>query len=194
VKEPSRSRAVTLTAVMAATALLISIMKVEFPFYPLVYLKFDFAEVPSALTYILAGPRWGYMCALVHYAGLLASRGDPLGPTMKFLAVASMLLGMQLARGRQRLSIVLGALVRVLAMSVANLLVVCVLFPSWLPIIRELLLAAGIGVGGWGDVLAAALLLTGVYNFLHTLLSVLPALLIVRELRSRLGWPTSPLQ
>jgi len=192
VRRLNRSRALTLTAVMAATALLLSLLKIEFPFYPLVYLKFDPAEVPSALAYMLAGPKWGYMCALVHYIGLLASRGDPLGPTMKFLAVVSMLLGMQLARGRQRLSIALGALVRVVAMSVANLLVVCVLFPSWLPIIKELLVVAGIKVGSWGDVLAAALLLTGVYNFLHTLLSLLPALLIVREVRCRLGWPTSP--
>lgn len=176
---------------MAATALLLSLLRVEAPFYPLVYLKFDAAEIPSALTFMLVGPRWGYVCALAHYAGLLASRGDPLGPTMKFLAVASMLLGMQLAGGRLRLALALGALVRVAAMSAANLVVVCILFPYWLPVIAELLRRAGIPVYTQADAMTAALLLTAAYNCIHVLLSVLPAAFIAREACRRLGWPAT---
>ena len=179
------TKAITMTAVMASIALLLSIARIEIPFYPLIYLKFDFAEIPSVLTFLLVGAKWGYLCALVHYAGLLARSGDPLGPTMKFLAVSSMLLGMQLSSSHSKLSLALGALVRIVAMSLANMLVIGFLFPSWIPAIQGLLKTAGLEVEGWNEVMCVTLMLTGVFNALHTLLSVIPAMLVEREVRRR---------
>ena len=176
-----------LTAVMSAAALLISALRVEVPFYPLVFLKFDFAEVPSVLAFTLAGPRWGYLCAVFHYAGLLSRGSDPLGPTMKFLAVVSMLAGMHAGGSRWKLALLCGMAVRAAAMALANLVVLGLLFPHWLSYSIALLSAAGLKVSGWWDAMAMTIILVSVYNCVHVLLSIIPAELIAREVRRRLG-------
>ena len=180
-----RSACIAFTAIMAALAFLISLARIEVPFYPLIYLKFDFAEIPSTLTFLLLGPSWSYICATIHYFGLLARSGDPLGPTMKYLAVISMLAGMSLYRSKTLVSFVLGALARIAVMSIANIIVVGFLFPSWLSFIKFLLESVGLSLTQDWEVLLVAVLLTAVYNAIHTILSVVPSWIIDREVKKR---------
>jgi len=181
-----RALSVAVTAMMSALAVVISLLRLEAPFPVLTYLKFDLAEVPSVLTFLLAGPWWSYFCALMHAVGLLIRGSDPLGASMKFLAVASMLAGMQLARRRWRVALAAATALRVAAMSVANLLVLGFLFPGWLAYAERLLRAAGVPVGGRGDVLLITLALTAVFNALHVLLSVVPSAIVAERVRRAL--------
>lgn len=190
IAQPRKSQAIAFTAIMSASALIISSLRVELPFYPLTFLKFDFAEIPSLITFMLVGPKWSYFCALLHYFGLLSRGGDPLGPTMKFTAVLSMLLGMhcglQLKSTKLWPTLLLGMGSRSLAMALANYIVLGFLFPSWLNYSKFLLNAAGIGVEGWADVMALTLALVTAYNCIHTLFSFIPAKLIVSQVERRL--------
>jgi riboflavin transporter FmnP len=175
------------TAVMAALAIAISALRLEFPFYPLVFLKFDLAEIPSVLAFALVGARWSYLCALFHFAGLLARGSDPLGASMKLAAVVSMLAGLQIARHRWKLAVISAMVTRAFAMSVANLAVLGFLFPSWLDFAWKLLTSVGVPVRSREEALLATLALTAVYNCLHVLLSVVPAAAIAEEVERRIG-------
>ncbi len=175
------------TAVMAALAIAISALRLEFPFYPLVFLKFDLAEIPSVLAFALVGARWSYLCALFHFAGLLARGSDPLGASMKLAAVVSMLAGLQIARHRWKLAVISAMVTRAFAMSVANLAVLGFFFPSWLDFAWKLLTSVGVPVRSREEALLATLALTAVYNCLHVPLSVVPAAAIAEEVERRIG-------
>lgn len=176
---------VAVTAMMASLVVASSLLRLEIPFYPLTYLKFDIAEIPSVMAFLLAGPCWGYLCALVHFLGLVARGGDPLGASMKLAAVASMLLGLQLSR-RRKVAVALSMGIRSATMSAANFLVLSFLFPHWMNIAVKLLRAAGISVGGWGGAMALILLLTAIFNCIHVILSVAIAAAVVEGAERRL--------
>lgn len=188
--QPRKSQAIAFTAIMSASALIISSLRVELPFYPLTFLKFDLAEIPSLLTFMLIAPKWSYFCALLHYFGLLSRGGDPLGPTMKFTAVLSMLLGMhwglRLKPTKLRLALLLGMGLRSFAMALANYIVLSFLFPSWLDYSKFLLNTAGIRVSEWTDTMILTLILVTAYNCIHTLFSFIPAKLMVSQIEKRL--------
>ncbi|MEM2795469.1 MAG: hypothetical protein QXY49_06415, partial [Thermofilaceae archaeon] len=185
-----KSQAIAFTALMSASALIISSLRVELPFYPLTFLKLDFAEIPSLLTFMLVAPKWSYFCALLHYFGLLSRGGDPLGPTMKFTAVLSMLFGMHWGlRSKSTklwLALLLGMGLRSFIMALANYILLSFLFPSWLDYSKFLLNAAGIGVSEWTDVIVLTLVLVTTYNCIHTLFSFIPAKLIASQVERRL--------
>ena len=182
-----RSYELAVTAVMSALAIAMAALRLEFPFYPLVFLKFDLAEIPSVLTFALAGARWSYLCALFHFAGLLARGSDPLGASMKLAAVVSMLAGLHAARHRWAFAIAVAMAARALAMSVANLAVLGFLFPAWLDFAWKLLSGVGIPVRSREEALLVTLALTAVFNCLHVLLSVVPAAAVAREAERRIG-------
>jgi len=103
--------------------------KIPFPWMPV--LKFDFTGIPIVLSLLLLGLKPGGVTSVVAFLAILARSGDMVGPAMKALAEFSTILGMSLGllslkRG-QRLtkpvSFVLGSVVRVLVMALANLLV-----------------------------------------------------------------------
>jgi len=175
------------TAVMSALAIVMSLHRLEIPFYPLVYLKFDLAEIPSVLTLALAGAWWSYLCALFHFVGLLARGSDPLGASMKLTAVASMLAGLQIARRRWKLAIASATATRALAMSAANFIVLSFLFPSWLDFAWKLLASVGMPVRSREEALLTTLALTAVFNCFHVLLSVIPAAAITEGVVRRIG-------
>lgn len=178
-----RSYSIAVTAAMSALTIVLTLFRVELPFYPLTFLKFDFAELPSVLTLALVGPSWSYFCALMHLFGLLARGSDPLGASMKFLAVTSMLAGLHVARRRWKFAIAVASLTRVVAMSLANLVVLGFLFPHWLRVAQKLLNAAGIPVSGWMDTLLVTLVFVAVFNVLHVLLATLPSVAIAAKVQ-----------
>jgi len=180
-----RSACIALTSIMASLALVISVARIEVPFPVLTYLKFDLAEIPSVLTLLLAGPGWSYLCAAIHYMGLLSRSGDFLGPTMKFLAVVSMLAGVGIGRGRPLVMLTMGTLLRVTVTSISNLLVLGFLFPEWLSYAEALLRGVGFNPAGEWEVMLVTLALTAVFNVLHTLLSLIPSWAIAVEARRR---------
>ena len=138
------SVAVTLTAVLAALALVITVSKIEVVYPILPYLKFDFAEIPSVLAFFLVSPYSGLSTAVIHWLFLIYRAGNVLGPTMKFTAVVSMLAGFwftSLISGRfvknphwRKYLIactIVGGVFRVVAMSILNVVVLLFVAPAY---------------------------------------------------------------
>ena len=132
----SKSSKLTGTALLAALvivfdyALKFSGLKIPFPWMPT--LKFDFTGIPIALSLFMYGPVSALTTSLVAFVGILARSGDVIGASMKFAAEFSTVLGLGLGvRAAERLTplvqkgagLALGVAFRVVAMSVANILV-----------------------------------------------------------------------
>ena len=132
----SKSSKLTGTALLAALvivfdyALKFSGLKIPFPWMPT--LKFDFTGIPIALSLFMYGPVSALTTSLVAFVGILARSGDVIGASMKFTAEFSTILGLGLGvKAAERLKprvqkgagLALGVAFRVVAMSIANILV-----------------------------------------------------------------------
>lgn len=179
------ARRIALTALLASVAALLSLSSISIPFPLLPFLRFDLAEVPDVLSFILLGPAGGMTVTLIHWMLLnLHSSFDPIiGPTMKFMAVFATILGLYLGTYfiRQGLSnnrayttlLFSGTVVRFLIMIPPTFLLYYLISPGrYLPFAVQSLSEFGIHVSG---LLAAALLVTlvtGIYNIAHALLTI----------------------
>ena len=132
----NKSSRITGTALLAALvvvldyALKFSGLKIPFPWMPT--LKFDFTGIPIALSLFMYGPVSALTTSLVAFVGILARSGDVIGASMKFTAEFSTVLGLGLGvKAAERLTprvqkgagLALGVAFRVVAMSIANILV-----------------------------------------------------------------------
>ncbi len=197
-----RTVSLTLTAFYAATAIIITILKLEI-YYPLLpYLKFDFAEIPSVIAFIMVGPWSGFTSAIAHWLFLIHSSGNPLGATMKFSAVSSMLIGFWLANVILRkfkkhlsdynflisLCTLSGGIVRVIVMSIFNIIVLTIIAPGYLIFAAEIirnLIGRNVSLN---EALYWTLILTGLYNAIHVVFSAIPSILLIKILRKRISW------
>jgi riboflavin transporter FmnP len=163
------------------------------PFPPLPYLKFDFSEVPVTVALMLMGPVYGFLSSVIYWIVLTMRAGDVLGPAMKFAAVASMIVGFWVAsaiyrRVVKKKSIIsmmvsgflLGSLFRVIVMSVFNYLVLLYIAPYYVDFIAPILSSIGLPAETTMDVVIWSLLLTAVYNAIHSAISVFPAYLLTK--------------
>lgn len=180
---------VSLTAIMGALAIALSLARIQVPYPLLPFLKVDFAEIPSFIAYFLLGPLSGACCAALHWLGMVLRSGNPVNPTFKLLAVLSNLLGFwageKVGKGAWA-SIALGAVSRVAVMTVVNLLVFAVLAPGYLELTKALLRGLGLSFSTDAEALAWALLLIGVFNAIHAAVSGVPALLVARAVKRRI--------
>ena len=146
--------------------------KIPFPWLP--FLKFDFTGIPIVLSTLIIGFQAGVTTSIVAFLAILVRSGDIIGASMKGLAELWTVLGMSLGlifsrdKGLTTLvSFALGCTSRVLAMVLANLLI--------LP------LAYGIPMSG-----AIALTpLVATFNVIHGFLSMFGARLIYEALKHR---------
>jgi len=185
---------ISATSIFGALASILAILPLSIP-YPLIpYLKFDLAEIPVMIALLCFGPISGVGSALIYWA-ILLWRGEfsPIGPSMKFLAVFSMLLGLwigaKIFRGSKfklHLSFLLGALFRILSMTVMNYLMAYLLFPDFMSLAaRTISLALGINFSGEISCLIMVLAFTAIFNLIHSILSMAPSILIVKHISSR---------
>ena len=174
-------------------AVVITMTKLTIPFPPLPYLKFDFSEVPVTVALMLMGPVYGFLSAVIYWIVLTMRAGDVLGPAMKFAAVASMIVGFWVASVVYRRIIkrkgftsimvsgfVLGSLFRAVIMSVFNFLVLLYIEPYYVDFIGPILASLGLPSGTTMDVVIWSLLLTAVYNVVHSAFTVFPAYLLTK--------------
>lgn len=185
-----RAKTVTSGAAMAGLALILTFLPLSFPFPPIPFLRFDPAEIPVFAALLGFGPFSMVVTLFVYYFTLLAvGEFTPLGPTMKFLAVASSLLGFVVgsklvaAKGFKPM-IVTGALVgtflRVLVMSAANYVVLLILFPEFLQFaVTTLSMFLGTSLVSQEGFLLV-LTFTAIYNILHMPLSLIPAIVVLK--------------
>jgi len=174
----------------AVTTVITAGIQPPFPILP--FLKFDPAELFSVLAFLIFGPVAGLITATVHWIFLTVNASTPLGPSVKFAAVLSTLLGLWLGGrlyqrflGRyHQLSIVMGSMVGLAALSrVAVLLLVNYFVFTYIgPVIfgiqylqfseKTLQLTLGLQFAGPWEVLMAMLFYTSIYNALHAAFSV----------------------
>jgi riboflavin transporter FmnP len=191
-----RSVALTGAAVFGSLAALTTIVlpaNIQ-PAFPLLsFLRFDPAELFDVLAFLIFGPIPALITAIVHWA-ILAETGTNgiLGPTGKFAAVLSTLLGLwlgsmtyrRIAQRNTRTSLALGtmlgfaALARVGLMVVVNYFIFTYIGPvifgiDYLGFSQKSLAAVGMQFANSWQVLWAMLLFTSIFNGLHAAFSVI---------------------
>jgi riboflavin transporter FmnP len=189
----SPTAAIAVTAIFSAMAVAITMTKLTIPYPPLPYLKFDFSEIPVTVALLLMGPVYGFLSSVIYGIVLTMRAGVVLGPSMKFAAVASMIVGFWVASvvyrrvvGRKSITsmmgvgFVLGSLFRAVVMSVFNYLVLLYIAPYYVDFIGPILVTLGLPAETTMDVVVWSLLLTAVYNVIHSAISVFPAYLLTK--------------
>jgi len=179
-----RSILVSSIGLFAGLAVAITLTGFEIPFPLLPYLKFDFAEIPVIMALFLLGPFSGLVTCFIYGIALMAARGWVLGPAMKFIAVASTILGFLLGTKAScvvrkqpstsfsfTVGTVFSIIVRVFTGTVTNIIVLLWVAPEFLFF-----------------ALLWSLLFTGIFNLLHTLLSSVPPAIILKGAALRIPW------
>lgn len=181
--------------VFSALTVMLTSLKAEVPFPLLPYLKFDFAEVPVMISLLLFGPIPSLVTETIHWIALTVTHGWVLGPLMKFLAVVPMIAGFWFGvyaykrlHSEKTHSIavlfivgnVVGIIVRVFMCSITNIAVFLIVAPEYLSYASYMLELVGILATSTFEILLWTLLLTGVFNALHVLLSSFVAFTILK--------------
>jgi len=126
------------TAILAALVIIFdyslkfSGLKLPFPWMP--FLKFDFTGVPIVVSFLLFGSYSSAITSTIACLGIVLRSGDLVGGVMKGIAEFSTVLGMTLglrlmdrfntgSRSTKMVSITIGVLLRILSMSVWNLVI-----------------------------------------------------------------------
>lgn len=173
---------ISYSAIFGALAIVISLLKIEFPMPILFWLKFDFAEVPDLLAFYIGGLDVGIATTLIHY--IILNLGTPvhpvIGPLAKFVAVLSMMIGIYLAgllREKPGLTtqLTFAILFRVVLMTFMNIIIYYIFIPDVLQNLPKILKPY---FGEIGTVEAAFILvlgLTGIFNAVHALITVIIA-------------------
>ena len=191
------TRSIALSAIFSALAVMLTMINITIPFPLLPYLKFDFSEIPVTMAFFLVGPQYALLSTAIYWVVLTIRAGDILGPAMKGAAVASMIIGLWIAskvtkgnktKGFKTLitsGMVIGGLVRVAVLSIFNYAVFTVIAPFWLEYATGLVAALGLPVTSTSQTILWVLLLTGLYNLLHTALSMIPSVFITEATLAR---------
>lgn len=101
-------------------------LKIPFPWMP--FLKFDFTGVPIAFAVFLYGISSGAFTSIVACFAIVLRSGDLVGAAMKGLAEFSTVLGIKISfylpnRLRNVTSYIVGIFLRIVVMSVMNLII-----------------------------------------------------------------------
>ncbi|MEM2004167.1 MAG: hypothetical protein QXI52_01715 [Nitrososphaerota archaeon] len=188
---------IVVVTLFGGLAALLTIFPLDFPFPLVPYLRFDAAEIPVFVAFMLFGPTAG-LATCVTYLGVLLpiTMGEwlwPIGPFLKFFATASQVLGMSigfrvyrlLKRGGYAAFLIqlttLGMILRIMVMTLANYAVLTM--TAQVEFIGALLRT----ITGWSlssstEVIVIILVLTALFNALHTPLSMMPAALLVKRI------------
>jgi len=176
-------------AVLAALAYAFSLLRLHIRYPLLPFLSFDFSEIPDVLAYMLFGLSGGLVSTMAHWVAL--NFGTPfhqlVGPTMKLLAVISMIAGLHVAsrvKGGSAIlnCISLALLSRTTVMALATFLLYYSIFPDvYLPFSRRALEGIGITVGSDLTLATVMVIFTSIFNILHVLLTVPLAYMVYKR-------------
>lgn len=191
------TRSIALSAIFSALAVMLTMINITIPFPLLPYLKFDFSEIPVTMSFFLIGPHYALLSTAIYWMVLTIRAGDILGPAMKGAAVTSMIIGLWIAskvtkgnktKGVKSLitsGLVLGGLLRVVVLSLFNYAVLTYIAPFWLDYATGFVAVLGLPTTSASQTILWVLLLTGLYNFLHTALSMIPSVFITEATIAR---------
>lgn len=191
------------SSIFAAIAAILAILPLSFPFPIITFLKFDLAEIPIVLALLLYGFPPALLATIVYWIILLGFGSfSPIGPTMRFLATTSMIVGIyggyvmfreeRIELNPSALPIAAGTLVgmvfRVLVMTLANYVVLIMLFPDFLSYaVNDVCKALGWSFSSNEEAVFWVFTFVAAFNVLQTILSVVPAVVIVKAVLRRIG-------
>ena len=192
----SRTLNIVLPAIFASLAVFMTLANIVFTFPILPYLRFELAEIPVVIVFLIMGPVPGLTSAGIYWAILnLVGEWVPIGPAMKFLSLAPTLVGLWIGislyhrffKGRKfgmatlGLGISFAIIARVIVTSLVNFVLLWYLFPSFLDIaVGSLTATLGLNISSPTAALLLTLLFTAIFNILHTFLSLLPSYMVVK--------------
>lgn len=191
------TRSIALSAVFSALSVMLTMINITIPFPLLPYLKFDFSEIPVTTAFFLVGPQYALLSTAIYWIVLTIRAGDILGPAMKMVGVASMIIGLwvgaKITKGNDLKQMitsgtVIGIILRVITMSIFNYAVFTVIAPFYLDYAAGLIAALGLPTTTAFQTILYALLLTGIYNLLHTVLSLVPAVFVSEASLNRMPY------
>ncbi|MGC8947900.1 MAG: ECF transporter S component [Thermoprotei archaeon] len=189
-----RVSTVVYSAIFGSLAASITMLKLEIPFPVLPYLKFDFAEIIDVFAFLVFGPVVGLVTTTIHWLLLNFHTEWPIiGPLMKYVAVLSMVLGFwggsilykrfngSSIRGLIVSMIIFGSLVRVMFMTLANIIVIYLIYGTgFFSYANYLLSRLGLLLQGDFAILFWILIFTGIYNVVHVFISTIPAYSVLK--------------
>lgn len=194
-------------ATLAALAAVFGFMGLAIPYPLMPFLKFDLAEIPDIVSFMIVGPSGGLVTALIHWFVLNLKGGGMVpvvSPLMKLMAISSMMLGLyigaKMAEGKDRKAMLVGMIgwgiiVRVVVMGLVTFLLYYAIMPeTYIPFAEKMLGALGIRVEGALQVAFYTVLFTAIFNALHVPLSVLLAAIVAEaamrhpKLAMQVGW------
>lgn len=184
-RQGSRTAVISGTAILAALvvvfdyALKYSGFKIPFPWMPT--LKFDFTGVPILLSFLMYGLPSAFTTSIVSLFAILSRSGDLLSATMKalseFITVLGFSTGFWISKKlglssiyEMGLSWLLGVIFRIIAMSIANIVVLPIFY------------------GISQESLYLIILFTAIFNLLQGSLSIFLAMILSKEIRRRIHW------
>ena len=184
-----RTSMIVYSAIFGSLAAMITFLKLEVSFPILPYLKFDFAEIVDVLAFLVFGPVVGLFATTIHWLILNFHTDWPIiGPLMKYIAVLSMVSGFWIGseiykrlngssmRSLMIAMIIFGSLLRVILMTLANVVVIYFIYgSSFFSYANYLLSKLGLPLQGSFAVLFWILIFTGIYNVIHIFISTIPA-------------------
>lgn len=187
-------------AIFGTLAVVIRILGIKFPFPPIPYLTFEFAEISIILGFLLYGPIVGFVSVLSYWLILnVVGSFVPIGPAMAFAASLSTICGIWLgvrAAGKFTRSkdliiffgFIVGSILRVTVMSLFNYIILCILMPSFFDIAsKSLSLFLGLSFSNQIDALILIFVFTAIFNALQTAIIFVPSVSIVKVVESRVG-------
>lgn len=181
---------VSYIAIFGGLALLTSLSGLSrlFIYPPVPYLKFDPAEIFDVMAYLIGGLEIALLTTIIHFIGLSILGGDILGPGMKFIAIVSMIIGFHIGgmiSDRLIVKLVTSIITRIIVTSIANIYVLTIVAPGFLEIFNVYNTLFFINLSGI-EILLIALILTGVYNVIHNIFSIVVAEAVLRQARKAL--------
>lgn len=200
IKGESNPYTLSASAIFGALAAIMTILPLSFPFPLIPYLRFDLAELPVIIAFLLYGPIPGLTSSIVYWLILnIVGSFAPIGPLMKFLAVISTIIGIWIGvkmynKSTSTMRIItfltlilsMSILVRVLITTLANYIVIWILFPTFLEYAAKSLSGfLKVTFSTNFDKLILILIITAIYNVIHVLLSIIPSYGIVAHILNR---------
>ncbi|MEM3713434.1 MAG: hypothetical protein QXF82_00640 [Nitrososphaeria archaeon] len=187
-------------AIFGTLAVVVRILGIKFPFPPIPYLTFEFAEIPIVLGFLLYGPIVGIVSVFSYWLILnVVGSFVPIGPAMALAASLSTICGIWLGvkaagkfTGSKDLIIffgfAIGSILRVAVMNLFNYIILCILIPSFFDMAsKSLSLFLGISFSNQVDALLLIFVFTAIFNVLQTAIIFAPSVPVVRVIESRVG-------
>lgn len=156
----------------------------RFPILP--FLRFDLAEIVDFLSFLLLGPIAAMFTVLVHFIviSLLPGAQVPIASqAMKAASILSTIFGFMIIVKFKSIKFALftSIISRVLIMSVANYLFFLVFFPyTFGPALSLIAKTTGIVVQGFLAQLFLLLLILGIFNAIHAIITTFIPVFILR--------------